>query len=75
MIKSKEGFVRLKGTREELITDLMIIFKALNDEGILQGQEDFLKYYKWSLYSKQELAEMVNDHLTEIKDKLEEMMK
>lgn len=75
MIKSKDGSVRLKGSREELIADLMIIFKALNEEGILQGQEDFLRYYKWSLYSKQELAEMVKDHLAEIKDKLEEMMK
>ena len=75
MIKSKYGSVRLKGSREELIADLMIIFKALNEEGILQGQEDFLRYYKWSLYSKQELAEMVKDHLAEIKDKLEEMMK
>lgn len=45
MIKSKEGAVRLKGSREELIADLMTILKSLNQEGILQGQEDLLNYY------------------------------
>ena len=75
MIKSKEGTVRLKGSREELIADLMTILKSLNQEGILQGQEDLLNCYKWSLCSEQELVEMVKDRLTEIKDTLEEMMK
>ena len=74
MIKSKDGTVRLKGSREELIADLMTIFRALNEEGILQGQEDFLKYYKWSLCSEQEIVEMVKDSLTKIKNTLEGMM-
>lgn len=75
MIKSKEGAVKYKGRDEEVRTDLICIFRALNEEAVIEDEDDVLSLYKLACLDKNELNNMLADQLQKIKDTLEDLLK
>lgn len=75
MIKSKEGEIRIKGKVNEIRADLVIIFRCLSDENIIEGEDDVIGLYRLS-QMREELDEKIKEKLLEeLKSKLEEALK
>lgn len=75
MIKSKDGETKIKGTRETIRTDLICIFRALIEEGIIKEEADILRDYKIARMSEKEIDDHIREILEDIKAGLEELTK
>lgn len=75
MIKSKDGNIKIKGTTEEIRTDLASIFRALSEEDIIKGEKDVVCLYRLSCMDESELNDLMNSTLQELKDKLEDIFR
>ena len=74
MIKSKDGIIKIKGNRTTIRVDLICIFRALIEEGLIE-EADILEGYKIARMSEKEIDSHVREVLEDIKAKMEELTK
>lgn len=75
MIKCKEGRIKIEGNRSTIRTDLICIFRALIEEGIIKEEADILRDYKIARMSEKEIDNNIRKILEDLKAELEELTK
>ena len=75
MIKCKKGDIKIKGTTNEIKTDLTCIFRALSEENIIKGEKDVVFLYRLACMDESVVDDLANSTLQELKDKLEDIFR